>query len=110
MSVKRTSMLTIICQIFRVHDLIDLSCMELAKIEGHDAEILALSFTRPDSYWHYLVSASRDRLMHVFDIRRDYELVQTISDHSAIVTSVKFVGESVRDKINIIEMRMHFWL
>ncbi|KAL5258953.1 hypothetical protein ACHWQZ_G009430 [Mnemiopsis leidyi] len=75
----------------RVHDLMDLSCMELAKIEGHDAEILALSFTRPDSYWHYLVSASRDRLMHVFDIRRDYELVQTISDHSAIVTSVKFV-------------------
>ena len=78
-----------------MHDLVDLSCMELAKIEGHDAEILALSFTRPDSYWHYLVSASRDRLMHVFDIRRDYELVQTISDHSAIVTSVKFVGECV---------------
>ena len=96
---------TIICQIFRVHDLIDLSCMELAKIEGHDAEILALSFTRPDSYWHYLVSASRDRLMHVFDIRRDYELVQTISDHSAIVTSVKFVGKSVYEQINIIEMR-----
>ncbi|XP_063680293.1 mitogen-activated protein kinase-binding protein 1-like isoform X3 [Bolinopsis microptera] len=75
----------------RVYDLEDLSCRELAMIIGHEAEILSLSFTRPDNYWHYLVSASRDRLIHVFDVRKGYELVQTICDHSAIVTSVKFV-------------------
>ena len=75
-----------------MHDLVDLDCDELARIEAHDAEILALSFTRPDCYWHYLASASRDRLIHVFDVRNDYALVQTLSDHSAIVTAVKFVG------------------
>ena len=76
----------------RVHELIDLSGHELAVIEAHDAEVLALTFTHPDSCWHYLASASRDRLIHVFDIRNDYSLLQTIDDHSAIVTSVKFVG------------------
>lgn len=40
-----------------------------------------------------LASASRDRLIHVFNLERNYSLEQTLSDHSASITAVKFTGE-----------------
>ena len=40
---------------------------ELCKIEAHDAEVLCLEFSRPDSGWRLLSSASRDRLIHLFN-------------------------------------------
>lgn len=39
-----------------------------------------------------LASASRDRLIHVFDLDRNYSLEQTLNDHSASITAVKFTG------------------
>lgn len=39
-----------------------------------------------------LASASRDRLIHVFDLERNYSLEQTLNDHSASITAVKFTG------------------
>ena len=41
-----------------------------------------------------LASASRDRLLHIFDVDQDFGLVQTLDDHSAAVTSLHFVQES----------------
>lgn len=38
-----------------------------------------------------LVSGSRDRLIHVFDAQNNYSLIQTLDEHSAAVTAVKFV-------------------
>eukprot|EP00116_Pleurobrachia_bachei_P002650 sb/3462912/ len=74
----------------RVYDLLN-ETQEMATIEAHDAEILSLSYTSTQCHWQYLASASRDRLIHIFDINDEFNLVQTIADHSAIVTSVKFV-------------------
>jgi len=37
-----------------------------------------------------LASASRDRLVHIFDIDHDYGLVQTLDDHSSAITAVRF--------------------
>lgn len=40
----------------------------------------------------YLVSASRDRLIHVFDVTQEYAHVTTLSDHSSSILSVKLVN------------------
>lgn len=40
-----------------------------------------------------LASASRDRLIHVFSLEKNYSLEQTLNDHSASITAVKFTGE-----------------
>lgn len=37
-----------------------------------------------------LSSASRDRLIHVFDAEQDYTLIQTLDDHSSSITAVNF--------------------
>ena len=49
---------------------------------------------------HFLSSASRDRLIHVFDVGQQYGLVQTLDDHSSAITSVKFAEDG--DKLHMI--------
>lgn len=39
-----------------------------------------------------LASASRDRLIHIFNLEKNYSLEQTLNDHSASITAVKFTG------------------
>lgn len=41
---------------------------ELCKIEAHDAEVLCLEYSRPETGHRFLASASRDRLIHVFAV------------------------------------------
>lgn len=38
-----------------------------------------------------LATASRDRLLHVFDVENGYRLIQTLDDHSSAITAIKFV-------------------
>ncbi len=47
---------------------------------------------------HLLASASRDRLIHIFDMENKCNLVQTVYDHSASITAIKFTGEFTVDK------------
>ncbi|KAM6932947.1 WD repeat-containing protein 62 [Xenentodon cancila] len=67
---------------------------ELVKIEAHDSEVLCLEFSPTSSGVKLLASASRDRLIHVFNLEKNYSLEQTLSDHSASITAVKFTGAS----------------
>ncbi|GAA6231867.1 WD repeat-containing protein 62-like [Lates japonicus] len=67
---------------------------ELVKIEAHDSEVLCLEFSPTSTGVRLLASASRDRLIHVFNLERNYSLEQTLNDHSASITAVKFTGES----------------
>ncbi|XP_051521236.1 mitogen-activated protein kinase-binding protein 1-like isoform X2 [Myxocyprinus asiaticus] len=67
---------------------------ELLKIEAHDSEVLCLAFSPKETGLHLLASASRDRLIHIFDMERNYNLVQTVYDHSASITAIKFTGLS----------------
>ncbi|XP_039986546.1 WD repeat-containing protein 62 isoform X2 [Xiphias gladius] len=67
---------------------------ELAKIEAHDSEVLCLEFSPTTTGVKLLASASRDRLIHVFNLEKNYSLEQTLNDHSASITAVKFTGES----------------
>ncbi|XP_070685010.1 WD repeat-containing protein 62 isoform X2 [Pempheris klunzingeri] len=67
---------------------------ELVKIEAHDSEVLCLEFSPTSTGVKLLASASRDRLIHVFNLEKSYSLEQTLNDHSASITAVKFTGES----------------
>lgn len=67
---------------------------ELQKIEAHDSEVLCLAFSPTENGLHLLASASRDRLIHIFDMENKCNLVQTVYDHSASITAIKFTGLS----------------
>ncbi|KAM6946396.1 WD repeat-containing protein 62 [Aplochiton taeniatus] len=65
---------------------------ELLNIEAHDSEILCLEFSPIETGLNLLASASRDRLIHIFNMERNYSLEQTVYDHSASITAIKFTG------------------
>ncbi|KAH8859751.1 Mitogen-activated protein kinase-binding protein 1, partial [Schistosoma japonicum] len=63
------------------------------QIPAHDNEILSLNFFRSQSVPQLvlLCSASRDRMIHIFDPNKEYSRVQTISDHSGAIFSAKII-------------------
>ncbi|XP_030262934.1 mitogen-activated protein kinase-binding protein 1-like isoform X3 [Sparus aurata] len=72
---------------------------ELVKIEAHDSEVLCLAFSPTSTGLKLLASASRDRLIHIFNPEKNYSLEQTLNDHSASITAVKFTGEKPEVRI-----------
>ncbi|XP_034555870.1 mitogen-activated protein kinase-binding protein 1-like isoform X2 [Notolabrus celidotus] len=71
----------------------DLNSMEaVLKVEAHDAEILCLAYSKPETGLKLLATASRDRLIHVLDAEDDYSLVQTLDEHSSSITAVRFAA------------------
>ncbi|XP_014375853.1 mitogen-activated protein kinase-binding protein 1 isoform X7 [Alligator sinensis] len=68
------------------------SLREMLKVEAHDSEILCLEYSKPDTGFKLLASASRDRLIHVLDAGKDYRLQQTLDEHSSSITAVKFAA------------------
>uniref|UniRef100_A0A3Q2ZRZ5 Mitogen-activated protein kinase-binding protein 1-like n=1 Tax=Kryptolebias marmoratus TaxID=37003 RepID=A0A3Q2ZRZ5_KRYMA len=81
----------------RVHDLS--SMKEILKVEAHDAEILCLEYSKPETGLKLLATASRDRLIHVLDADDDYGLVQTLDEHSSSITAVRFAAHENKVKI-----------
>ncbi|XP_030260499.1 mitogen-activated protein kinase-binding protein 1-like [Sparus aurata] len=74
----------------RIHDLGSME--EILKVEAHDAEILCLEYSQPETGLKLLATASRDRLIHVLDAEDDYSLVQTLDEHSSSITAVRFAA------------------
>ncbi|KAM6223715.1 WD repeat-containing protein 62 [Rhynchocyon petersi] len=74
----------------RIHELHFMD--ELLKVEAHDAEVLCLEYSKPETGLTLLASASRDRLIHVLNVEKSYSLEQTLDDHSSSITAIKFAG------------------
>ncbi|GAB1607476.1 WD repeat-containing protein 62-like [Argonauta hians] len=72
----------------RIYDLAEM--IETKAIEAHDAEVLSLEYSPLHTEPRLLATASRDRLIHIFDVEQDYGLLQTLDDHSSSITAVKF--------------------
>ncbi|XP_069063712.1 WD repeat-containing protein 62, partial [Pleurodeles waltl] len=72
----------------RIHDLKLMD--EFLKIEAHDGEVLCLEYSKTQAGVTFLASASRDRLIHVFNVEKGYILEETLDDHSSSITAVKF--------------------
>ncbi|PWA57066.1 hypothetical protein CTI12_AA376850 [Artemisia annua] len=87
--------------IFNLHTS-DYTCIQ----DAHEAEILSLNFSFPvekgiDSVedlksYYYLASSGRDRMIHLFDVNRNFDLIASTDDHSASVSSVKLTGNGRR--------------
>uniref|UniRef100_A0A8C8R7I4 WD repeat domain 62 n=1 Tax=Pelusios castaneus TaxID=367368 RepID=A0A8C8R7I4_9SAUR len=74
----------------RVHELQFMH--EVMKVEAHDSEVLCLEYSKPETGMALLASASRDRLIHVLNVDKNYKLEQTLDDHSSAITAIKFAG------------------
>ncbi|KAL1501244.1 hypothetical protein ABEB36_006606 [Hypothenemus hampei] len=75
----------------RIHDTSQMK--EQCKIEAHDSEVLCLEYSATETHVNLLASASRDRLIHVFDTKHEYNFVQTLDDHSSSITAVRFLNQ-----------------
>ncbi|XP_042295517.1 WD repeat-containing protein 62 isoform X2 [Sceloporus undulatus] len=74
----------------RIHELKYMD--EVMKVEAHDSEVLCLEYSKQETGMALLASASRDRLIHVLNVEKNYKLEQTLDDHSSAITAVKFTG------------------
>ncbi|XP_061757032.1 mitogen-activated protein kinase-binding protein 1-like isoform X3 [Nerophis ophidion] len=83
--------------LLRVHDLSTMQ--ELLKVEAHDAEILCLEYSKPETGLQLLATASRDRLIHILDAAADYSLVQTLDEHSSSITAVRFAANESKVRL-----------
>ncbi|CAH8609094.1 unnamed protein product [Dicrocoelium dendriticum] len=87
----------------------DLTTMEqIRQISAHDSEILSLNFFRSDTVPELtlLCSASRDRLIHIFDPNQNYSLVQTIADHSAAIFAARIIETEEDGEIRLVSCGM----
>ncbi|KAG0610533.1 hypothetical protein M758_7G073100 [Ceratodon purpureus] len=74
--------------------------------EAHDAEILSLGYTTVVNEGHscdterltssLLASGGRDRLIHIYDVNRGYDVVETLDDHTASITTVRFACNGLK--------------
>lgn len=84
----------------RIYDLSTLQLINL--IEAHESEILNLQYSQPESGRLLLASSSRDRLIHIFDAKRNYVIIQTLDDHSAAITATRFCFNHIDKQFFII--------
>ncbi|KER22673.1 hypothetical protein T265_09296 [Opisthorchis viverrini] len=92
--------------ILRIYSLANLE--QQCQITAHDSEILSLNFFRSDSVPELtlLCSASRDRLIHIFDPNQEYSLVQTVADHSAAIFAARIIETEDDGEIRLISCGM----
>ena len=87
----------------RVHVHVHQTRMTLAHIHNVHLHTLHLHTCTHHTYAHtythvhtdqqYLATSSRDRLIHVFTCGATHQHLQTLDEHSASITSIKFTGE-----------------
>lgn len=83
----------------RVYDLQNLDLIYM--INAHQGEILDLDYSQPESDGSMLLASSaRDRTIRVFSVTDNhYELLQTLEDHSAAITAVKFCFSYIEQQL-----------
>ncbi|KAG1065519.1 hypothetical protein G6F41_009195 [Rhizopus arrhizus] len=85
----------------------------LSYQEAHDSEILSIDLTTGPDKPNLIATGSRDRLLHIFDMRSNCQLVQSLDDHSSSITAVKFSEDATKlissgaDKGIIFRQRQH---
>jgi WD40 repeat protein len=85
----------------KIYDMITLE--SICVIEAHDGEVLCLQYSQPEAARLLLASSSRDRLIHIFDAsKHTYDLIQTLDDHSAAITAVRFFYNQFEKQLYVI--------
>lgn len=69
--------------------------MELGlKLKGHDLEVLALDYTPGESGHNFLATGGKDKQVFIYDVNRNYLMIEKIADHTSSITTVKFALNS----------------
>jgi len=78
------------CRAQLVRRIFDTRSMKLKSVVlAHETEVMSVDFS--PSSGRLLASGSRDRLVHVFDASKRYQLCETLEQHSSSVTTVRCV-------------------
>ncbi|XP_057489788.1 uncharacterized protein LOC130775686, partial [Actinidia eriantha] len=74
--------------------------------ETHDSDILSLSFSlssKKDVFseeilerHYFLASGGRDQIIRLYDVERNFDVIGSVDDHSAAVTSVKLSSDGCK--------------
>ncbi|XP_010553083.1 PREDICTED: mitogen-activated protein kinase-binding protein 1 isoform X2 [Tarenaya hassleriana] len=75
-------------------------------MNAHEAEIQSLSFSYPSpeavdsgkalNSRYLLASGGKDRAIHIYDVKRNFDLIESIHEHQSAVTSVKFASDGCK--------------
>ena len=65
----------------------------------HQGEILDMDYSKDETC---LATSSRDRTIRIFSVSQKYELLQTLEDHSAAITAVKFCACSLEKEVYLV--------
>nr|XP_043622412.1 mitogen-activated protein kinase-binding protein 1 [Erigeron canadensis] len=78
----------------------DLFTSDYKRIQdSHKGEVLSLSFSLPvndSENYYFLASGGYDKMIHLFDVKRNFDLVASIDEHLAPASSVKLTGNGRR--------------
>ena len=91
--------------ILRVHSHEEL--VEVFAMQAHESDITCIDYSgtspfenRSDSIGpNLLATGSRDRLIHVFDLNKEFRPVMTIDDHSSSISDLCFTRPNSEDKL-----------
>ena len=75
----------------------------LHKIPAHDHEVLCIDFVSDPKHPNFLMaSGSRDRLMHIYDPNKSFELVSTLEEHTSSITALAFALDPSEGGVKLI--------
>ena len=84
--------LILLCCLCILNDFTGLHSEWLYRHTFHVFSVCLLNlFTYFVSSFSLLASASRDRLIHLFDVSREYSFLTTLDDHSSSITAIRFL-------------------
>ncbi len=81
----------------RVYDLATLELVHSQLV--HQGEILDIDYSQDEKT---LATCGRDRTIRIFSVGEKYALVQTLEDHSAAITAVKFCACSLDKEVYLV--------
>nr|CAD2173601.1 unnamed protein product [Meloidogyne enterolobii] len=80
-----------------IFDLRSPNCSILVEFEAHEGEVLCLDYNNHstkenfEKIGQFLASASRDCLIHIFDVEQNYAHLLTLDEHRGPVITLKFI-------------------
>ncbi|GJQ69095.1 hypothetical protein Trydic_g6259 [Trypoxylus dichotomus] len=74
--------------VVKIYRIPEMNLMSL--LEEHNLEVLSLDYTPLGSPQNLLATAGRDKQIFIFDVSRNYSVIEKIDDHTTSVTTVKF--------------------
>ena len=76
---------------------------QIKQIKAHEQEVTCIDFTPKNiEATNLLASGGRDRLINIYDIQKDYELVTVLDDHSSSIIALRFFYIRSLNKLGIL--------